>query len=76
MQHDVGGEVAAEFGQPYPHLGKGLGIGDAVAEDAGVRAAVVQARDGAEAFLAGCWEGGGGVLLAGVSSRMNAEWEL
>lgn len=33
-------------------------VGYRVAEDAGVCAAVVEAGDGAEAFLAGCMDGG------------------
>lgn len=70
VQDDVGGEVAAELGQPEAHFGEGLGVRDGVAEDAGVGAAVVEARDGAEAFLAG-WTGRGG-LVWGVRGRGGA----
>lgn len=53
VQHDIGGQVAAQLGQPHAHLGEGVGVGDAVAEDAGVGTAVVKSRDRAESFLAG-----------------------
>lgn len=48
------GEVAAELSQPGAHVGKALGVGDGVAQDAGVSSPVVEARDGPEPFLAGC----------------------
>lgn len=54
VEDDVVGQVAAEFGQPGAHVGKALGVGDGVAQDAGISAPVVEARDGAEPFLAGC----------------------
>lgn len=53
VENNVRGKIAAELGQPYAHLGERLGVRDAVAEDAGVCAAVVETRNGAEPFLAG-----------------------
>ena len=50
----VGGEVTAEFVEPDAHFFEGGLICYAVAENAGVCAAVVEPRDGAEAFLACC----------------------
>jgi hypothetical protein len=41
MQDYIGGEVAPELGEPDAHFFKGGEVGYAVAEDAGVRAAVV-----------------------------------
>lgn len=54
MQDDVVGQVSAELGKPGAHVGKALGVGDGVAQDAGVSPAVVEARDGPEPLLAGC----------------------
>jgi hypothetical protein len=54
MEHDVAWEVSSEFGEPDAHLDKGLGVGDGVAEDAGVGAAVIETGYAAEAFLPGC----------------------
>lgn len=48
------GQVAAELGQPGAHVGKALGVGDGVAQDAGVSPPVVEARYGPEPLLAGC----------------------
>lgn len=48
------GEVAAKLGQPGAHVGKALGVGDGVAQDAGVSSPVVETRDGPKPFLAGC----------------------
>ena len=41
MDDYVGGEVAAEFGEPGPDFFEGVLVCDAVAEDAGVGASVV-----------------------------------
>lgn len=41
VQDDIVGEVLAELRQPHAHVGKGLRVGNVVAEDAGVGAAVV-----------------------------------
>jgi hypothetical protein len=86
VQHNVGRQVAAQLGQPDAHLGEGGGVGDGVAEDAGVGAAVVEARDGAEAFLAGwfawgrglmgvgfVWGGGGGIGGARSGGRKDVD---
>lgn len=54
VQHDICGQIAAQLGQPLAHVGKRLGIGDAVAEDASVGTAIVQTGYGAETLLAGC----------------------
>lgn len=43
VQDDVGGQVAAQLGQPDAHFFEGGKVGDAIAEDASVRAAVVKA---------------------------------
>lgn len=53
VEDDVGGQVPAQLRQPYPHLGEGLRVGYAVAEDAGVGAAVVESRYRSEPFLSG-----------------------
>lgn len=49
------GKVLAELGKPDAHIGKGLGVGNVVAEDAGVCAAVIQSGYRSESFLAGWW---------------------
>ena len=56
MEDDVGRQVASQLREPHAHLGEGLRVGDRVAEDAGVGAAVVEPGYRAEAFLAG-WVG-------------------
>lgn len=61
VQDDVVGQVAAQFGEPGAHVGEGLGVGDGVAEDAGVGASVIEPGDGSKSFLAGWWAGIGGV---------------
>ncbi len=53
VQHDALAQLLAQVRQPAAHLAEAVVVGDAVAQDAGVRAAVVQARDGAEALLPG-----------------------
>lgn len=51
VEHDIRRQVSAQLGQPYTHLGEGVRVCDAVAENAGIGAAVVKSRDGAESFL-------------------------
>ena len=53
VQDDIRRQVAPQLRQPYAHLGERLGVGDAVAENAGVCSAVVEPRYGPEALLAG-----------------------
>lgn len=53
VQDDGLAELLAQVGQPAAHVAEAVLVGDAVAQDAGVGAAVVEARDGAEALLAG-----------------------
>ena len=45
MQDYVGGEIATEFGEPDAHFFEGGCVCYAVAENAGVRASVVESRD-------------------------------
>jgi len=45
--------VFLELLQPDAHLVKGVGVGDVVAEEGGVGAAIVEFADAAEALLAG-----------------------
>jgi hypothetical protein len=55
MNHDaLGLGVPPQFSQPTRHFLEGCFIRDVVAEDAGVRAAVVEPADAAEALLACC----------------------
>lgn len=53
VQNNVLWEVATELGQPGTHVGKRLGGGYVVAEDAGIGTTVVEAGDGAKSFLSG-----------------------
>lgn len=46
-------DVASQLAQPAGHLLEAVFVGDVIAEEAGVGAAVVETRDGAEALLAG-----------------------
>lgn len=48
------GQIFLEFQQPAGHFLEGGLVGDIVAEETRVRAAVVQSRDTPEPFLAGC----------------------
>jgi hypothetical protein len=47
-------DIPPQFAQPAGHLLETVFVGDVIAEEAGVCAAVVEAGDGAEALLAGC----------------------
>lgn len=53
MQHRVRVKVVAQLGQPALHVEKRGGVGDVVAEQRRVCAAVVQLGDAAEALLPG-----------------------
>ncbi len=44
MQYDIRREVTAEFGEPDAHFFETRRVGDAVAEDTGVRTSVIESR--------------------------------
>jgi len=52
MQHHLLAELLPQIRKPAAHLAEALFVGDTVAEDTRVRAAVVEPGYGAEAFLA------------------------
>jgi hypothetical protein len=41
MKDNIMGKVSSKFHEPNTHIGKRLCVGNAVAEDAGVRAAII-----------------------------------
>lgn len=53
VEDHVAGEVASELSEPGAHLEEGVGVGDGVAKDTGVGAAVVETGYRSEAFLTG-----------------------
>ena len=53
VQDGVRGEILAELLQPAFHVEEAGGVGNVVAQERSVCAAVVQSRDASEALLAG-----------------------
>jgi hypothetical protein len=54
VKDNIVGKVSSEFHEPHAHVGKGLCVGDAVAKNAGVGAAIIEPGDGSKALLSSC----------------------